>query len=140
MEKQCTCKEMMHLTLRSVIFQKKVEIINVPVFTCPKCDKTEVMPLVKNDLTKVVHKLGNRPAEQKVSLSEFSEITHLILQVTNQNRMDEPVEKIIEDRINELLDMMLLAQSLKDHQWMKQIRKRLTEIMQNGTSTYDLRS
>ncbi len=35
---------------------------------------------------------------------------------------------LAEERVNELLDLLLLAQSLKEKEWMEDLRNRLTQI------------
>ncbi|TDF96549.1 hypothetical protein [Paenibacillus piri] len=138
MQKQCKCGSSMSIRLRTVIYQNKVEIENVPVFSCEECQRSEVFAEVKPDLTGIIGKLGNLPEKKQLYFNDISEIAHLLLKVTEKEHASDPVEKIVEDRINELLDLLLLAQSLGDEPWTVDIRKRLTQISKQSLSVNDL--
>lgn len=58
----------MELELRTVVYAKKVEIRNVPVFACADCVSYEVLRPVKLDLTECISKLGEQPVKQDVFL------------------------------------------------------------------------
>jgi hypothetical protein len=118
----------MSIRLRTVIFQNKVEIENVPVYSCEECKRTIVFPAVKNELTKFIGSLGNRPEQQLFYFDEMNEIAHVMHKVADKSRWNESVERIVEERINELLDLLLLAQSLEDQQWIEDVRNRLVQI------------
>jgi hypothetical protein len=48
--------------------------------------------------------------------------------VSSKENTNRPVESIIDERVNELLDLLLLASSLKDEHWVKDVRHRLRQI------------
>jgi hypothetical protein len=135
MQKQCKCSHIMNIRLRTVIYQNKVDIDNVPIYSCEACGRSEVVANVKPELTSLIGKLGSKPDKQQYSFDELSEIAYLLLKVTEREHRQDSVEKIVEERINELLDVLLLAQSLGDIPWMEDIRKRLSQISQNAIST-----
>jgi hypothetical protein len=134
MQKSCKCGRMMSIRLRTVIYQNQVDIENVPIFSCDTCGRSEVYPNVKPQLTGLIAKLGSKPEKQQFFFHEMSEIAYLLLKVTEKQRMNDPVEKIVEERINELLDILLLAQSLGDLPWMEDIRTRLSQLTQHSLS------
>ncbi|WP_079910374.1 hypothetical protein [Paenibacillus sp. 32352] len=138
MQKQCKCGSAMGIKLRTVIYQNKVEIENVPVYSCETCQRSEVVAQVKPELTGIIGSLGSVPEKQLLHFNDISEIAHLLKMVTDKYYAAAPVEKIVEDRINELLDLMLLAQSLKDDDWMEDIRKRLGQIAMHSMSVNDI--
>ena len=138
MQKQCKCGSSMSIRLRTVIYQNKVEIENVPVFSCDECQRSEVFAKVKPDLTGIIGKLGNMPEKKQLYFNDISEIANLMLKVTEKHYASDPVEKIVEERINELLDLLLLAQSLGDEPWTADIRNRLTQITKHTLSVNDL--
>lgn len=125
----------MNLRLRTVIYQNKVDIENVPIFSCEVCGRSEVVPHVKPELTGLIGKLGSKPEKQQFFFHELSEVAYLLLKVTEKEHMNDSMEKIVEERINELLDILLLAQSLGDEPWMEEIGKRLSQITQSAIST-----
>ncbi|MCS7459408.1 hypothetical protein N0M98_04585 [Paenibacillus doosanensis] len=138
MQKQCKCGSAMSIKLRTVIYQNKVEIENVPVYSCESCQRSEVFAEVKPELTGIIGKLGHLPEKQQLSFNDISEIAYLLKKVTEKEHAADPVEKIIENRINELLDLLLLAQSLKDEAWTEEIRTRLGQIAKHAVSVNDL--
>ncbi|MCZ8511378.1 hypothetical protein O9H85_02775 [Paenibacillus filicis] len=133
MQKHCKCGSEMSIRLRTVIYQNKVEIENVPVFSCSACSRSEVFSDVKPELTALIGMLGSKPGKQLLQFEEVSEIAHLMVKATEKNRASDPVETIIQDRINELLDLLLLAQSLRDEDWMEDIRSRLSQIAKHSS-------
>jgi len=138
LHKQCKCGSAMSIRLRTVIYQNKVEIDNVPIFTCETCQRSEVFAEVKPDLTGIIGQLGNVPEKKQLYFNDISEIAHLMVKVTEKQRAADPVEKIVEERVNELLDLLLLAQSLQDEAWMNDIRNRLAQISKHSLSVTDL--
>ncbi|UUZ95876.1 hypothetical protein LJK87_16685 [Paenibacillus sp. P25] len=127
----------MSIRLRTVIYQNKVEIENVPIFTCESCSRSEVFSEVKPELTGLIGKLGARPGKQMLQFEEVSEIAHLMVKATEKKWASDPVETIIQERINELLDLLLLAQSLSDEPWQDDIRKRLSQIARHSSTVPD---
>lgn len=140
LHKECTCSRSMSIRLRTVIYQNKVEIENVPVFTCDFCNRSEVFQGVKPDLTKLIAELGSKPDKMKIRFDEKSELAHLMKAVTDKEHRHEPVGAILEERINQLLDMLLLARSLEDQIWMNDIMERLSQITQYAMNAYELKS
>jgi hypothetical protein len=137
LHKFCKCGSTMSIKLRTVIYQNKVEIDNVPIFSCEACRRSEVFAEVKSELTGMIKKLGKTLEKQHLQFNDISEIAHLMFKVTQKQYATEPVEKIVEERINELLDLLLLAQSLKDEPWTEDVRKRLEQISKHSLSVND---
>jgi hypothetical protein len=139
LQKECKCGQTMNICLRSVIYQGKVEIAHVPVLTCESCSRSEVFAAVKPDMTKLISQLGNKPEKQYIRFEEISEISHLMVTVTDKEHRHESVGVILEERINELLDMLLLARSLQDDAWKKDVTERLSQITRYAMSTYEMK-
>lgn len=135
--KPCKCGNPMNIRLRTVIYQNKVEIENVPVFSCESCSRSEVYPAVKPQLTGLIAKLSNTPDKMTLPFDEVSEVALLLTKVTDKQQSHRSVETILDERINELLDLLLIAQSLADEAWMDDIRERLSQITSHAVSTYD---
>lgn len=131
MQKRCSrCGYEMSIMLRNVVYRNRVKISNVPVYVCldDDCAHSQVVDVVKEDLKNLMNELGNNPPRQAVEFDRFSEFSNLLILVAEQDE-DIPTKHLIEGRINELLDLFLLAQSLGDENWMGEIRKRLMQIM-----------
>lgn len=136
MQFTCTCGNKMNLSLRTVIYSNRIEIVNVPMFTCESCQRSEVYSAVKGDLTSLIARLpeveksegiNDQPMDQ-IRFEESSELASLIMKATESDRGHESLTEIIEERINELLDVMLLAKSLNHADWVKETQTRLRQI------------
>jgi hypothetical protein len=130
MQKRCSrCGSEMNIMLRNVVYRNKVKINNVPVLVCLEedCAHTQVVDFIKDDLKNLMNDLGENPERQLIEFGEISEFSNLLALVSNEFE-ESAARNMIEERINELLDLFLLAQSLGDENWIRDIRKRLVEI------------
>jgi hypothetical protein len=131
MQKKCSrCGKNTEIVLRNVVYRNRVKILKVPVHVCvdEHCAHTQVVDMVKEDLKKLIDDLGNNPQRQSIEFEEVSELSNLLVLAVHQGE-DATVQKALEERVNELLDLFLLAQSLGDKKWMGELRQRLTKIM-----------
>lgn len=135
--KPCKCGQIMSIRLRTVIYSNKVEIENVPILSCEGCGLSEVFPGVKSDLTGLIDVLGSKPEKQQLAFHDLNELAHLMYKVSDKEHVNIPVEAIIEERINQLLDILLLAQSLGDPQWVDDVQRRLEQITKHTIPNYD---
>jgi hypothetical protein len=131
LQKQCKCGKTMTIRLRTVIYSGKVEIENVPVFSCNDCNSSEVFQGAKPDLTYLIGTLGSKPEKQQLPFQEYNELAHLMYMVSDKDHMNMPIESILEERINQLLDLLLLSGSLGDSCWTEDIRRRLAQIAEH---------
>lgn len=131
MLKLCKCGETMEIRLRTVIYSNKVEIGHVPVFTCEECQNCEVYPSVKPLLTGLIGSLGSKPDKQQVNFEEISEISYLMRQAAEQDIDHDRLAGLMQERVNELLDLLLLAQSLGETEWMNDLRNRLSQVTEH---------
>lgn len=130
MQKKCSrCGSDMEVVLRNVVYRKRVKILNVPVHVCVDdcCAHSQVVDVVKDDLKDLMTELGQNPERQAIEFEEMSELSNLLVLIANEG--DSTVREALEERVNELLDLFLLAQSLGDKKWMLELRHRLTKIM-----------
>lgn len=127
----------MTMKLRTVIYSGTVEIDNVPIFSCSTCSRSEVIPEVKPDLTGLIAGLGSEPGKQTFLFNECNEWADLLVEAkVNKGRAEKKdVEQLINQRINGLLDMYLLAQSLNDESWLADLNKRLGQLSRRGIHT-----
>lgn len=135
MEKYCVCGETMSIRLRTVIFSNKVKIENVPIYSCGDCGQSEVLQDVKQELSSLLRGLGRNPEKQRISFDESNELAFLLREAAKSERANVPVEAIVRERVNQLLDLLLLAQSLDDRPWTEEIRERLSQIAKASIAT-----
>ena len=137
MDKMCSCGEPLDIRLRTVIFSSKVTIENVPVYSCDLFGFSAAMPEVKNELGEMIQNLGRNPDKQVIRFNEKNEIAFLLYEATRRERRHIPVEMIVKERVNDLLDLLLLAQSLHDESWTEEVRKRLAQISRMDFAAHD---
>ena len=120
----------MKIKLRTVIYSGKVEIDNVPIYTCPSCSRSEVLPEVKPDLTGLIGQLGEEPPKQTLLFNELNEWADLLVEASAErtNPDSVAVQQIIGDRIDSLLELLLVAKSVGDTEWRSEIEKRLEQL------------
>ncbi|MFC5403174.1 hypothetical protein [Cohnella soli] len=130
MSKHCSCGSVMKLMLRTVIFAKKVNINNVPVYNCEGCGRNDVFPGVKEDVGKLVGQLGAAPIAKSISFDEMHEWASVLSQakLRSESLQETMIASATEERINELLDLLLLATSIGDDVWKMEIESRLSQL------------
>jgi hypothetical protein len=128
MEKHCECGEIMTVKIRKVVYRNKVEIDHVPVYICEACSRSEVYPPVKNELVELIDELGMEPVRQMLNFAELNEVARLVKIYCEKSVSLEGFKSLMHERINELLDTLLLARSLKDHRWEDDVLRRLTQL------------
>ncbi|MFC3790762.1 hypothetical protein ACFOQM_18750 [Paenibacillus sp. GCM10012307] len=118
------------MKLRTVVYSGKVEIDNVPIFSCSACNRSEVSPGVKPDLTGLIGQLGSKPDKQSFLFNEWNEWADLLVEVYAKDKrlQSQMLEEHLDARINKLLDLLIVAKSLGDEAWMNEIQKRLSQI------------
>ncbi|OJF17413.1 MAG: hypothetical protein A6D91_03670 [Bacillaceae bacterium G1] len=127
MEDRCQCGQRMEIELRTLVYQGQVEIKNVPVASCRACGRTQVLEEVKPELKALLKELGERPGSQLVAFQDVSAFTQELVEAAGASH------HIPEDwrdawrrmKIDELLDLLILARSLQDEQWVEEIREAL---------------
>lgn len=94
-------------------------------------------PEVKPDLTGLIGQLGSQPDKQTFLFNEWNEWADLLVEVYAKDKL--PKSHVLEEhmtaRINKLLDLFLIAQSLGDEDWMNEIQKRLSQISRRSIHT-----
>lgn len=118
----------MRIRLRTVIYSNKVEIDHVPINVCAACGHSEVLSFVKPNLTELIHDLGTQPVKQRMDFDEYCELSRFIRQMKKKDASRGPVESVLKERVNELLDLLLLANSLGEDKWKADIQNRLSQL------------
>lgn len=126
------CGHEMELTLRTIIHARKVEIHHVPVYTCSHCEHSELVPEIKAEVIRLMQQnTGNHSSKRiQIFFEEEHEAARVFMDCLEQGGGDLAVlyDRNAEERVNQLLDMYLVAQSCQDHNWMKDIERRLIQI------------
>ncbi|WCK55759.1 hypothetical protein PP175_07410 [Aneurinibacillus sp. Ricciae_BoGa-3] len=119
MEKRCMkCQALMELKLRRVVYMNHMEIDHVPIYSCSQCENNQLVEYVKEDLKKLLHEIGQMHTfEGCISFACHSPFSDLLLRLSQQSYAS----------IDDLLDLYLLALSLKDRMWVAEIERELAE-------------
>lgn len=132
MHKQCPCGQVMGLKLRTVVYSGKLEIDNVPVYSCESCLHSEVKSSVKTDLKEIIEELGMIHQRTSIRFNEINELADFLvsykLQYKNKQSSGQIYKVMLEERINDLLDLYLIASQLNDIAWLESIQKKLEQL------------
>lgn len=132
MHKQCPCGQLMGLKLRTVVYSGKLEIDNVPIYTCDVCLHSEVKTSVKTELKEIIQELGMIHQRKSIRFNELNEwadfLVNYKLQYKNNQTSERIYEVMLEERINDLLDLYLIAEQLNDNVWLESIKKKLEQL------------
>jgi hypothetical protein len=128
--KRCSCGGEMNLMLRTVIFAKKVNINNVPVYNCSLCGRNDVFPGVKEDVGRLVGQLGSKPTPRSIPFDQVHEWAGVLSHAMNQSETLQAtvIARAAEERVNQLLDLWLIASSLEDETWKLELTNRLSQL------------
>lgn len=130
MLKSCACGHPMKLILRTVIHAHQVSITNVPVYSCENCSRNEVFPGVKEDLGRLVGQLGSKPEAKRIRFDEVHELAGVLRSILERKVPLQASEVALrtEERTNELLDLLLIADSVGDERWKLELKGRLAQL------------
>ncbi len=125
---QCRCGLPMNLMLRTVLFANKVTVHCVPVFSCQECHYSQIHREVKLHLSNMMKQLGANPKKQTIYFQDVNELAKLLFRASDPEFDNNTVNEIIHLRINELQDLLLLAESINDEAWVDELHDRLDQI------------
>ncbi|WP_339315643.1 hypothetical protein [Paenibacillus sp. FSL R10-2734] len=134
MEKLCSCGGLMSLHMHSLIFNTKMKITHVPVYTCPKCTSYEPMSFIKTDLGKLVKELNADVPRQDFSFTERNELASVLKDSLSEGvvggfqELELAIREAIQTRVDMLLDIYRLAEVLTDQKWMEETSRRLSQL------------
>ncbi len=128
LHKNCTCGQAMKLRIRVVIYNKRIEIENVPVLICESCNHSEVFSAVKTHLVQLLGEYTESGDKVTLQFNEIDEIAGVVKKHVETGAGVDGLGHLIQERINQLLDILNLAHSLADQEWADDIRSKLTQL------------
>ncbi len=115
----------MEITLRTVYFQKVIEIKNVPVISCQGCGKNKLMTQVIDKMKELMWTMNNRVKKEKiVYFDRISEFAQLIVFVYKEQKYYQ--EDFFHMALQELLESYTLIE--KDY-WYEKVHKKLVQLV-----------
>ncbi|MCR8845673.1 hypothetical protein NQ117_18470 [Paenibacillus sp. SC116] len=132
MKKNCSCGQGMDVTMRTIVHARKIHILHVPVYTCGSCQYSELLPNVKDEVVFIMRRLVQKGMveEQTVAFDHMHEMASVIkecLEYKEDNHL-ALFERLSTERVNQLLDLYLVAKTCKDTDWMNDIERRLHQL------------
>lgn len=128
MHKICSCGIQMNIQLSTIIYKRKLFIERVPTWNCSKCQGTDFLPFIKEQLLSIIKQWQLLPYNQHILFDECSENAKLIYRWIENYEEEKSLDTVIHQRINELLDEWILVESLHDEVWKNDIHRRLTQL------------
>lgn len=131
MKKRCECGEIKRLHLRTVVYARKVNITRVPVYCCSRCGCHEVHAGVKEEVGKLIGRLGARPVPRTIPFDQVNEWARVLSQSLvpgSESLLPTEIARAAEERTNELLDLWLIASSLGDDNWKTELQTKLSQL------------
>lgn len=129
MNKNCICGSAMEITLRTLYFNKKVEIKNVPVYSCPACHRHEIIEQVKFKIKDLISTHIGAGKKVTVHFEELSELAQLLMMVREKQEYPFREEWMIQEELEELLESMLVYGTYKDLDWSEKIHKKIEKML-----------
>ena len=125
MKMECKCGSEMDITLRTLYFNKKIEIKNVPVYSCPVCNTNELIQQIKPKIKTIIKDAAKKSKKQTLYLDKYSELVQLITMVYNEQ--DHPYEgKSIQHEVIEMLESFLIEDI---ESWDEKIHKKIEKLV-----------
>lgn len=131
MNRRCECGETKTLHLRTLIYARKVHIARVPIFGCSRCGSCEIHPGVKSEIGRLIRQFGPEPAPRTILFDRINELAGVLSSAIGERAEDlqaSDIARATEERTNELLDLWLIASSLKDEAWKAELQERLSQL------------
>ncbi len=128
MNKTCMCGVPMHIHQSTLIYKRRLFIEHVPIWNCSQCQSNGMMSFLKDELISLIQDWQYLRQKQIVQFDEWSEKAKILLRVIHLEVPNASYDHMVSQRINELLDELILVKSLKDEQWTKDIHRRLFEL------------
>ncbi|GGF87296.1 hypothetical protein GCM10010913_05920 [Paenibacillus aceti] len=131
----CSCGQTMILSFRMVIFEDVYQIDLVPILECENCASFELVPSIKQDVTKLLAELKQEHREGRVVFTHVNELAAVLYDIYESGQgevelssFEAVVIEKCEERINLLLDLYGYAKKTGDCDWMEEISFRLSGL------------
>jgi hypothetical protein len=103
---------------------------------CKSCNFCELLPDIKQDLKKMIVQWGARPNKKIIRYQENHELAYILYEANKERNINIPISDLVTMRMNELLDLFIVAQSLQDICWVDELRDRMWQLIQ-GMNSFD---
>ena len=104
----------------------------MPVYTCSHCEHSELVPEIKAEVIRLMQQSTGSEASNRIQIffEEEHEAARVFMDCLEQGGEDlETLYGLIAgERVNQLLDVYLVAQFYQDRSWMMDIERRLKQI------------
>ena len=119
----------MEVTIRTLKFEKNLEIKNAPVYTCNECERLELLEQVKKIVTTKIIEHGQSKKKEVIHLDKESELSQLLM-IGYYDQLEGINSTEIQQKIQHLMDELLLHESNDDSDWRDRIHKTIEKVVQ----------
>lgn len=140
-EKACSCGGNMTIHMHTLVYNTKVRISDVPVYTCESCSRYEPLPAVTRELGSFVQRMGREGQPgSSLSFAEHNEWAFVLKEAFtafvegDPDELEEDIRSAIQNRIDLLLDVYRLAGNARDQEWLQETGQRLSQLTLPSTS------
>ncbi|MFF2907378.1 hypothetical protein [Paenibacillus sp. NPDC057934] len=130
----------MTIHMHTLVYNTKIKITDVPVYTCESCSRYEPLLAIKPALGELVQQLGREGiAGSKVSLTDCSEWAFVLKETFSKfsgdslPELEAEIRKTLQGRIDLLLDTYRFAGDSGDAEWMQETGERLSQLTLRST-------
>ncbi|MNI19313.1 hypothetical protein D3C73_727470 [compost metagenome] len=102
----------------------RTQIHNVPILFCPVCHRIEVHYLVENEY-EILAEYAHGDGASEVDFAEYVEGKDQQLYENCVNHEGEEPLDIVRNQIDMALDLLIVARTIDDNEWVEQLKKRL---------------
>jgi len=127
MKKCSNCSSEMDLTLRTLYLKKKIEIKNVPVYSCNYCEENIIVEQIEGKVKKVIEEKKEETRKQIIEFERYSEFAQLLIMLYNKQKHSD--EKRIEKEIERLLEKYAIDHSLEQDIFEQVVHKKITKML-----------
>jgi len=120
----------MELTIRTLYLNRSLKIENVPVYSCPECEKHQLVGQSSSVIMNLIHESRRTNEKRKViPFEKKSELAQLLVMAYHQQGISYENKSIHED-VQDLLDELNMNGDLEESFWKKEIKRTIEKYVQ----------
>ncbi|KAA9004027.1 hypothetical protein F4V43_11505 [Paenibacillus spiritus] len=135
-QKRCGCGAAMMIHMHTLIYKRRVQIAEVPVYSCARCGIYEPVPMIRQELMTLLAELNEQTPSGSLSFAERSEWAAIVRDTltsegagaAEEEGLGPAIQQAVQGRIDLLLDLYRFAFAAGEATWMAEIERRLSSL------------